>query len=254
MSVKSIPLIDAYAFGNAKKLTSEINKIKNMEITTWDKPYTSTVRRGYILNLFNEKGILPEFIKKYWPDGDGATKPGLLKQNFYTKVVKDYENYIENIKPDTGNNPPPHDDNENPSGESDSEFLAESDLRNVLAANLSCIESGLRLYQKGIEYSIDKGRIDILAIDKNDNFVVIELKLSRGRNNAIGQLLYYMGWVDENLSKPKCLCRGIIVAKEITPELVLSTHRTYGISLFKYNLKISVEAVQLNEFDDKFSP
>jgi hypothetical protein len=243
MSIKSIPLKEAYAFGNEKGLTKEINEIKNMEIIKWDKSYTSGIRRGCILNLFKEKGIFSEFIKKHWNDGE--TQSGLAKQNSYIKLVEDYKNYIEDKKSAACPIDPPQQKDGNYSGD----FIAESDLRNVLAANLSCIESGLRLYQNGetsgIEFSIDKGRIDILAIDSNDEFVVIELKLSRGRNSAIGQLLYYMGWVDENLSKSKC--RGIIVAKEITPELALSTHRTSGISLFRYNLQISVEPVQMDK-------
>ena len=42
----------------------------------------------------------------------------------------------------------------------------------------------------GVEYPIEDGRIDILAIDKNERPVVIELKVSHGRNRTIGQLLY----------------------------------------------------------------
>jgi len=50
--------------------------------------------------------------------------------------------------------------------------------------------------------------------DKADRFVVFELKVTRGRNKALGQLLYYMGWVDKHLGKGPC--RGIIVAREIS--------------------------------------
>jgi RecB family endonuclease NucS len=46
---------------------------------------------------------------------------------------------------------------------------------------------------------VDSGRIDVLAVDSENKYVVIELKLSRGRSKALGQLNYYMGWVDEHL-------------------------------------------------------
>jgi len=89
----------------------------------------------------------------------------------------------------------------------DQSFAAESDLRDFLAKNLSCIEQGLKVFQdgqqSGVEYPIDNGLgwIDILAIDSEDRPVVIELKLSRGRNRTIGQLLYYMGWMESRSTR-----------------------------------------------------
>jgi RecB family endonuclease NucS len=107
------------------------------------------------------------------------------------------------------------------------------------------VEPGLRLYQKGdqkaVEFPVDDGRIDILALDTAGRFVVFELKLARGRNKALGQLLYYMGWVDKHLGKGPC--RGIIVAKEITDDLVLAVQRVQDVALFRYTLSVSVERV-----------
>jgi RecB family endonuclease NucS len=85
------------------------------------------------------------------------------------------------------------------------EFALEAHLRDFLAKNLGHIEPGLRLYEgngrTGIEYPLEGGRIDLLAVDQSQKYVVIELKLSQGRNKALGQLLYYMGWVDQNLGE-----------------------------------------------------
>ena len=72
--------------------------------------------------------------------------------------------------------------------------------------------------------------MDILARDRNGKLVVIELKLSRGRNRTIGQLLYYMGWIDQHLGDGKC--RGMIIAREITSDLIVATTRVLGISLY----------------------
>jgi len=120
--------------------------------------------------------------------------------------------------------------------EADQAFAAETDLRNFLAKNLNCIEADLQLYQtidhSGIEFPVDDGRIDILAIDRNDRFVVVELKVSKGRNKALGQLLYYMGWVDKKLGRGPC--RGLIIAKEISDALVLAVQRAPGVSLARY--------------------
>ena len=81
----------------------------------------------------------------------------------------------------------------------ESEFAYEADLRDYLARNLTLIEPGLRLYQdediKGIEYPVGGRFIDILAIDKDGGFVVVELKVSRGYDRVIGQLFRYVGWI-----------------------------------------------------------
>ena len=85
-------------------------------------------------------------------------------------------------------------------------------------------------------------RIDILAVDSDRKFVVIELKLSRGRTKALGQLLYYMGWVDKHLGNGPC--RGFIIANEISQELVTAVSRTQGVQLAKYQMNFSVEVLR----------
>jgi hypothetical protein len=103
----------------------------------------------------------------------------------------------------------------------------------------------LRLYQaedrSGVELSIENGFIDILAIDQNQSYVVVELKVGRGRNKTIGQLLYYMGWIDKNLGNAPC--RGMIIAKEIPDDLILAVQRVPGVSLYRYKLSVSVELI-----------
>ena len=92
-----------------------------------------------------------------------------------------------------------------------------------------------------MEFPVDGGRIDILAIDNANQFVVFELKLTRGRNKTLGQLLYYMGWVDKHLGNGSC--RGIIIAKEISDDLITAVQRVKGVSLYRYKLSVSVEKV-----------
>lgn len=125
-------------------------------------------------------------------------------------------------------------------------FARENDLRDFLAKNLNRIEPGLTLYsgdgRSGVEFVIDDGRIDLLTVDREGRLVVIELKVSRGRNKTIGQLLFYMGWVDKNLSKGK-KCRGMVIAREITDDLVLAVQRVPGVSLCRYILSVTVEPV-----------
>jgi RecB family endonuclease NucS len=88
---------------------------------------------------------------------------------------------------------------------------------------------------------VEDGRIDILARAKTGRFVVFELKASRRRNKTLGQILYYMGLADTHLSKEPC--RGIIIAKDISDDLILATQRVPGVSLYRYELSVSVEQV-----------
>jgi len=85
-------------------------------------------------------------------------------------------------------------------------FAYESDLRNFLAKNLHVLERGLRLYEEegitGVEFPAGGRFIDILATDANGAYVVIELKVSRGYDRAVGQLRRYMGWIAKNHADP----------------------------------------------------
>src|SRR6516164_3966151 len=76
------------------------------------------------------------------------------------------------------------------------QFAYEKDLQNYLSKNLSKIEVGLKLYEEeeitGIEVDAGGRFIDILAVSSDGDFVVIELKVSRGYDKVVGQLLRYV--------------------------------------------------------------
>lgn len=128
-----------------------------------------------------------------------------------------------------------------------SEFAYERDLQSFISKHLSIIEQGLRLYEdegiKGIEFPVGGRFIDILAIDKNNNYVVIELKVSRGYDRVVGQLLRYMAWIERHQADSGQSVRGIIIAKEITDDLMLATTRVKDIDLFEYELSVSLKKI-----------
>lgn len=235
----TLSLRAAYAFGVAQGLQGDINEIQNMVIE-WDRSYTSSLRRGYIVDLFERHGIFEAFKAAHWPYGN--TLKGESKRRRYLAIKKAYDDFLSGRRPELEAGP----DEEAEDRETDQQFAAESDLRDFLARNPGCIEKGLCLHhigdRSGVEFPVEGGFIDILGIDQNQSLVVVELKVGRGRNKTIGQLLYYMGWVDKNLGNAPC--RGMIIAKEIPDDLVLAVRRVPGVSLYRYNLSVSVEPVR----------
>jgi hypothetical protein len=125
-------------------------------------------------------------------------------------------------------------------------FAFERDLRGFLARNLVLIEPGLQLYEEdgitGEEFPAGGRFIDILAVDREGGYVIIELKVSRGYDRALGQLLRYMTWVEQNMG-PSRRVRGIVVAREITDDLKLAAARVTDVRLIEYRLSFDLRPV-----------
>ena len=126
-------------------------------------------------------------------------------------------------------------------------FAYESDLRDFLSKNLTIIESGLHLYEdegiSGVEFPVGGRFIDLLTIDKHNNYVVIELKVSTGYDRVIGQLLRYMAWIEKHQAEPTQKVRGIIIAREISDDLHLAASKIPDVELFEYDLSVSLRKV-----------
>src|SRR5882757_7138637 len=65
---KQFRIKDAYAFAAERDLDKEIHAIREM-IIEWDS-YTSSLRKGYIVELFEKRGIFDDFKANYWPVGN----------------------------------------------------------------------------------------------------------------------------------------------------------------------------------------
>lgn len=129
----------------------------------------------------------------------------------------------------------------------DKGFAAEAHLRDFLAGNLDLIEHGLELFtddngNAGVEYVIAIGRIDILAIDSDGNFLVVELKVGKGPDDVCGQIMRYVSWVKRHLAKGKKV-RGIIIAKSISDKIRYALADLENIEAHEYNMNISLKAV-----------
>ncbi|PML46535.1 hypothetical protein BCT75_23470 [Vibrio lentus] len=123
----------------------------------------------------------------------------------------------------------------------DASLSLEKDLHSYLARNISDIEDGLSVVEGGIEYALDAGRIDILAKDKTDQLVVIELKAGKAKDSALGQLLGYIGCLSESSSTSNI--RGILVASDFDKRVVFGAKALSNVKLVRYQVSFNLEEV-----------
>jgi hypothetical protein len=227
-----------YAFATTNGLEAEAERIRNMPVHQWVRDRHEQVRKAHLLDLFESRDLLNRFISECWPAGS-SDEAQRKRQRWNAKRARN----ARLLGPPSG----VVGDEEDVAEEAEEQcFALEAGLRDFIAHNLGVVEPGLTPYpdrKRCVEFSIDdgRGRIDVLALDAHGTPVVIELKLWRGRNQTIGQLLYYMGWIDQSLGKGPS--RGIIVAKDISDDLVLAVQRVQGVMLFRYKVALTLETV-----------
>ncbi len=79
-----------------------------------------------------------------------------------------------------------------------------------------------------------------MAVNKSTgDFVVIELKVSRVSDSAIGQILRYMGYVKKNLARDKNV-KGMILAEGIDDKAKYALDMIPEVEFKKYKLNIQL--------------
>lgn len=235
---KNFSLYDAYEFLNLNGFENDCEEIKSSPDKF--KSYSSTLKRAKIITLVKEHKLLDDFCNKVWKSG--LTDKGKSRIKFFENLVVRFKNNqegIENLEDD---------DEETIVTSEENRFAYENDLRNYLVKNLNVIENGLKLFESdgidGEEFFIPgtSRRIDILGIDKNNNYVVIELKVSRGYEKVVGQTLFYQSSIKTLFNQTTV--RAIIIAREITPELKTATQYLQDFELFEYQLSLSLSRIK----------
>ena len=204
--------------------------VEGMAVNNQVRKHHPSIKAGGGYDLFYKIG--PDQFRLWVPESDPAPR---YKDDIEKQELNDTENIAGEAEPEA-----------EAGVEAAREFAFERDLRNYLVKNLTLIESGLRLYDEegitGIEFPVGGRFIDILAVDKDDCYVVVELKVSRGYDRVVGQLLRYMGWIEQNMETSQPV-RGIIVAKEITSDLKLAASRVSGVRLIEYEISFKLRPV-----------
>jgi len=223
---KGLPIRYALKFIEENNLTDLKITIEEMDQKLSGRK-SRIARKRIIINEFIRLNILDTFIEKYWQNGKTEFGAKYIQRASSSKdtIISNNDEYYDNSK-----------------------FAYEDDLRDYLVKNLNIIENGLKLYvdennEKGVEYSVDNNdkRIDILALDSNEIPVVIELKVSKGYERVIGQSLYYKNRIMEIFGVNKV--RIIIIAREITKQLLTATRGLMDVELYEYSLDIKLNKI-----------
>lgn len=126
---------------------------------------------------------------------------------------------------------------------------SETDLKKFLTKNIGLLEKGLSLVRD--EYPLKSGRADIMAVDMNENYVLVELKIREAKADSLVQLLNYMHSALKDLSSIPVLqnitkrrgVRGIIVAPSFDKRLQnvvndMAKKRIGGMRAQRYKIKL----------------
>ena len=120
-------------------------------------------------------------------------------------------------------------------------FALEKHLEEFLIHNWKQTELGKEYDLEGQQYPVDTGRIDILAISKDKKILlVIELKKGRASDSVVGQILRYMGYVQEELAENHQKVKGIIIAHEDDPRIRRALSVTTNIEFYKYKVSFKL--------------
>lgn len=117
--------------------------------------------------------------------------------------------------------------------------ITEKDFESYVFRHLEDIEYGLRPIER--QRKIDEGRLDILAIDKNNSYVILELKIVNDKH-LLWQVLYYPDALKKQF--------GNIPVRMITvcpsyPEYILSPlNKIDYAEAIKYSLVISGKKIE----------
>lgn len=123
-------------------------------------------------------------------------------------------------------------------------FALEKHLEDFLVQNWKNTELGKKydIYVNeegdliGRQYPSDTGPIDILAISKDKKeWLVVELKKGRASDNVVGQILRYMGYVQDLAEKGQTV-KGVIIALDKDNRIRRALSMTPSIDFYQYEV------------------
>ena len=134
-----------------------------------------------------------------------------------------------------------------PTIEDPSVFALEKHLEDFLVANWAGTPLGRThdIYsvdeQSGQQFPTDTGPIDILAISKDQQeLLVLELKKGRASDSVVGQIQRYMGYIAEEIAEDHQRVRGVIIALDDDLRIRRALKVAQGIEFYRYQVSFDL--------------
>lgn len=135
-----------------------------------------------------------------------------------------------------------------PEVEDASSFALEKHLEDFLVQNWKQTELGRSydIYEEdgevvGQQYPTDTGPLDVLALSKDKkSLLVVELKKGRASDAVVGQVLRYMGYVQEELAEEGQEVRGVIIAGEDDTRIRRALAMVRNVEFFRYEVSFKL--------------
>lgn len=122
------------------------------------------------------------------------------------------------------------------------EFLVKNWSDTVLGKDYEIFEDEGE--QVGQQYPVETGNIDILAIRKDKmELLVVELKKGKASDKAVGQVLRYMGDVQEELLEEGQSVKGLIIAHDDDLKIRRALATLPNIEFYRYQLSFKLQKV-----------
>lgn len=121
------------------------------------------------------------------------------------------------------------------------QYIDEKTLEDYLMNNLELIEKGL-IYQ-GRQINVPGGKLDILAKDKDNNLVIIELKIDDDKS-LIWQALHYPEEISKAYKVNKNSIRMLTIAPSYKESILKRLKEIENVEMYNYDIKVSLGEIQ----------
>jgi len=119
------------------------------------------------------------------------------------------------------------------------DFLVSNWSHTLLAQDFSIFEEDGELV--GQQYLTDAGTIDLLAVSKDKKrLLVVELKRGRATDVVVGQVLRYMGFIQEQIAEHDQVVEGVIIALKDDPKMRWALRSVPAISFYRYQISFKL--------------
>jgi hypothetical protein len=212
-----------------KTMLSDIQRRSTLKL----KPYKNSHYKNELQTLFKLQCLNEDFCIK--TPNEAPLCPMFDQRDIRTSIETLYERYLHAENFDTTN----------------VHSVTEAQVRDYLYIHLDLIEDGLKPIMK--EFPTKEGRVDIVARDRDDNLVVIELKTENDKR-LIWQCMYYPDEIKKKLGQydEDKKVRMLTIAPEY-PEFILKPIEKLGyVESFTYTIKAfnnTIEDICVEKFE-----